>query len=487
MASPAPVTPARLLASEEAPAHSHLATPQTLVHGALTRAGSTPGSTRPLTADAWPGKDALLGAVRRQMESLEERLNVKISRSQQQGERLRDAMLARVDQKMGGLESLQPRLDRRVAELSGNCKGLSDEMQAQIKRIDQLESRMWDWRHQLEEEMRGKFQDLDQNQQQACSAWRLAGATSEDQLKRANQRMLRLEDLVHERLAHVEGVTQSLQGFHDRLTEVEGMRAQEISIAPRQEHTLSSAGLANGKLLAALDTRLTGACRKLEALQQERHDLHVLVEAQEERMKSMRTQLDMREEQHRSLSDRIERSDVEGRVRELQAQLSDLERHRADNAESLEQLHKRLEGHEQVQETFGEGLGQFAVNSPPSAQSHDLHDQGSAAQECLRRLEQAEARLDTVMADVEVMRESLQLGPNVAALVEQLRLVAPAVAQHEVHLRDLREKVGPLGDGGLMARLGHLEMEVARIKSDVEGTDMPSVHGNELVELASPP
>ena len=44
--------------------------------------------------------------------------------------------MARLDSNLSAIQLLQPRADRRLAELSGNCKGLSEEMQVQVRRID---------------------------------------------------------------------------------------------------------------------------------------------------------------------------------------------------------------------------------------------------------------------------------------------------------------------------------------------------------------
>merc|ERR1740121_1900261 len=177
------------------------------------RSGSTPHRTGPYMGAVAVAKaaqeSAILTAVRRQMESMEEKLGGQIVRVQQQGDRLRDAAFSRVDSKMGSMEALQPKLDRKLAELSGNYKGLSDEMQAQIRRIDQMDTRLWEWRHQLDDEVRTKFGEVEQSHQQINSQIRLASATHEDSLKRLNNRLRRLESLVEERLGHAEDTNQS--------------------------------------------------------------------------------------------------------------------------------------------------------------------------------------------------------------------------------------------------------------------------------------
>ena len=103
-------------------------------------------------------ESAVLAAVRRQIEAFEEKVENQISKLQVQGDKSKDTSLSRLEEKVSAAEGLQPRVERRLAELSGNFKGLSDEMQAQIRRVDLLDDRRWEWRHQVEEEMQKKCQ-----------------------------------------------------------------------------------------------------------------------------------------------------------------------------------------------------------------------------------------------------------------------------------------------------------------------------------------
>lgn len=462
---------------------------------AATRSGSTPSNARTTALVPRASHEtAILTAMRRQMEALEEKLGGQMSRVQQQSDRLRDAAFSRVDQKMGSMEALQPKFDRRLAELSGNYKGLSDEMQAQIKRVDQLDSKLWEFRHQLEEEMRSKMAELEQNQQQASSAIRLASATSDDSIKRYNNRMVRLERLVEERLAYAEDTSQSLQNLHDRLSEVEGFRAQDLAIcaveAPKhveRSDPLEAAG--DSAFLVALERRLADACQKIEMFQQESHELHIKVEAQEERLKSLRTRIETQEDHHRSLSDRVERVDPENRLKEVQGQLAEMSQGRIEHHERLELLHKRLESHEQVTDEISEVVRRLQV--PSSVDAAEAHAAGLAAadssasealavdvQECLRRLCDAELRLGDLADDMQSAKADVELGPRVAILVDQLKQVAPKVMDQELCVRDLHEKVGRLevekrlGDDRAasetaLARIGKLEGEVDRIKEKV--------------------
>eukprot|EP00416_Gambierdiscus_australes_P045013 CAMPEP_0171104374 /NCGR_PEP_ID=MMETSP0766_2-20121228/60512_1 /TAXON_ID=439317 /ORGANISM="Gambierdiscus australes, Strain CAWD 149" /LENGTH=548 /DNA_ID=CAMNT_0011564993 /DNA_START=189 /DNA_END=1835 /DNA_ORIENTATION=+ len=488
--------------------NSRLASPRSASTAAQQRSmrlevatrGGTPGNPRSnLAVERQSQGTAILTAVRRQMEALEEKLSSQIARVQQQSDRLRDAAFSRVDQKMGSMEASQPKFDRRLAELSGNYKGLSDEMQAQIKRVDQLDSKLWEFRHQLEEEIRGKVAELEQGQQTASSALRLASATSDDSLKRYGQKMLRLERIVEERLAYTEETREHINDLYARLTEVESLRSPDLAICP-VEHLRTTERNANAveamgdtASLLALESRLSDACQKIEMFQQENHDLHVKVEAQEERLKSLRTRIETQEDHHRSLSDRVERVDTEGSIKEVQRQLSEHIQRRTEQDEQLQLLHKRLESHEQVHDDVWENIRRVQLAHPSDlaeARTAELATtdagQGLEAlnvdvQECLRRLKDAEVRLDELGSDLQSAKGDVELGPRVAQLVEHLKQVAPKVVDQELSVRDLHEKVGRLEVERKMertstdertatetlARIDKLEAEVQHLRAEV--------------------
>ncbi|CAE7415494.1 psbV [Symbiodinium natans] len=128
-------------------------------------------------------ESAVLAAVRRQIEAFEEKVEKQISKLQVQGDKGKDASLTRLEEKVSAAEGLQPRVERRLAELSGNFKGLSDEMQAQIRRVDLLDDRRWEWRHQVEEEMQKKCQGYEQQVQAMAS--KLRGQLALEDYRRA--------------------------------------------------------------------------------------------------------------------------------------------------------------------------------------------------------------------------------------------------------------------------------------------------------------
>lgn len=319
------------------------------------RSGSTPQRTGPymgaLAAAKAAQEGAILTAMRRQLESLEEKLGSQIVRVQQQGDRLRDAAFTRVDAKMGQMEALQPKFDRKLAELSGNYKGLSDEMQAQIRRIDQMDTRFWEWRHQLEDEVRTKFAEYEQAQKQVNSKVRLAEATNEDSMKRIQNRLRRLEGLMEERLTYSDETNQSLAALDARLQEIEAARIQELAICAPDPGVLARAdasldGGSNGMGAPYLEAKLGEACKRVDGLEKELQEAQASLQAHEEKLRSLRTQMDAKDEALRI--SKFDRQDWESRSKELQHVTQELDKHRIEYGERLEVYQKRFEHQDQA-------------------------------------------------------------------------------------------------------------------------------------------
>lgn len=494
------------------------------------RSGSTPGTARALTSGSnlqTLKQDGLvLVTVRKHMEALEEKFNSQLVRVQQQSDRLRDAAFSRVDAKLGTMENIQPKLDRRLAELSGNYKGLSDEMQTQIRRIDQMDSRLWEWRHQLEEEIRSKFNEIEQTHQQVASNVRMVNATNEDAFKRCNRRLTRLEGLVDERFGLAEDTQQGLMNLHERLAELEDIRNQELykaeqlPVSKLTPSALPDSWQAAGDHVAmvALETRVAETSHKIEHWQRESHEIHSRLEAQEERLKSLRTLVDTKEEHYRWLSDRVERADWEGRFKELHSLVHELESHRVGLSEKLTLVQKKVETHEETQEDIGEQLRRNTdmISSTLSRIQHgsilsagvlELSTTGGSnliaheepithqseshiaaeVRDCLTKVRSLEAAIADLHKQKHNCDQDSSLASRMTVLLDQLKQVAPKVMEHETSLRELIEKVNRIEvevrmdramyeaaavgkkSDVMAARLGRLEVEVERIAGEVEG------------------
>lgn len=235
-----------------------------------------------------------------------------MARGQQQGDRLRDAALMRYDTRLGSIEAFQPRLDRRLTELSGNMRGLSDEMQCQIRRTDQTDSRLLEWRQQIEEETRSKFVGLEQSCQQIGSTVRVTKSNGDDVLKKYNQRLLRLESLMEEHVVSTADTSQSLVQLHSRLADIEDSSCRHARELARCSPAQTSAGGFSTALdaatvatdrasLASLGAQVAELIRKMDQLQSESHDFLSRVESTEQRCRSLRTLADTKDEQYKSI------------------------------------------------------------------------------------------------------------------------------------------------------------------------------------------
>mmetsp|Transcript_104984 Transcript_104984/g.338544 ORF Transcript_104984/g.338544 Transcript_104984/m.338544 type:complete len:857 (+) Transcript_104984:99-2669(+) len=98
--------------------------------------------------------------MRRELQSLEDKLTRQLVRLQGQSERFMEIMLHPLEEKVTGLEGKQKGFDAQLAELGGGVGGLQDALQMQVRRAEALESRLCKWRQMLEEEIRAGHAEL---------------------------------------------------------------------------------------------------------------------------------------------------------------------------------------------------------------------------------------------------------------------------------------------------------------------------------------
>jgi hypothetical protein len=440
-------------------------------------------------------ESAILATVRRQMEMMEERLGSQISRIQMQSDRLRDVALSRLDAKVHAMDQLHPKVDRRIAELSGNFKGLSDEMQSQIRRVDQMDSRLWEWRHSMEEEIRGKFSDAETNHQQISSDLRVTHATSDDALKRLNKRLVHIESSIDGKVAGAEDTNQSLLNLHRRLQEVEAAAKCSVTL---QEIGVPQMPDSNSNVIAALEFRLQEACDKIDRMRHDVQENHTRVETQEERLKSLRTVLETRDEHFRGMNERLERSDWDGRFRGVDGHVAELKAHRMDLNERLEVFQKKLEAHEQMHEETTSRLRSMKPPPPPQI-TDSADDVALQLKEYIVRVTDSEHRMDELVSEVEQLRTNVEVAPRIGDLVESLKVIAPRLIDQEESVRELHDRVGRLdaqsriassamdvtGSSTLQAtvevdpeigrRIRQLESSVGRLTLQMEGEAAPAL------------
>ncbi|CAJ1427327.1 unnamed protein product [Effrenium voratum] len=335
---------------------------------------------------------AMLAAVRRQMESLEEKVEKQLSRQAQ--DRGREAAVQRLEEKLQATETLQPKVERRLAELSGNFKGLSDEMQAQIRRVDLLDDRRWEWRHQVEEELAKKCQQQEQQVQLLAAGLKTQKGLEDEAAKL-------LESEVRER-ATLEQVREGFVNVCGRLEALEAQREEpsrsEVrDVAPSDDFVATS-------IYEVITKRMEDLERRMEEAFQDNREIHGRMASQEEMMKTLRTLFENREDHLRTLGERVERSDWDLKLEAIRQALQEDHRERTAHAERLELLTKRVEYQEQAIEDVCFVREQVHKEAEPEVSVALLEDQVKA-----------------LSLELQEMKSENDLGPRVSALLSQLR------------------------------------------------------------------
>lgn len=416
------------------------------------RPSSTPGVARSPSSYTGSASDvyesSIYRDVRRQI-ALDDKYSGQLSGflRTQESDRLRDVVPAKADPKMGLVESIQPKLDGRLAELNRKYEGLSDEMQMQTQRTDQIDTRLLEWRRGLEEEIRAKFADIESSHQHISSNARVSHATNEDYVKQLNDRLSRIDRVVEEHKAFHEVQHGDVANIRQHLKEMEESRVHDLTRNDRRH-----APGHDPAALLAVEARVQDLWSKLQELWREVHDNHMRMEAQEERLKALSTKFETTEDQYGRLNQREEGFDWESRFTELSSHMSELSQHRREQGERLEHVQRKLDSHSDLHVQSAADLHSFRERwgaTPPGegAMAGGITSDARAAlsmemKDCLQRQRASDCRLASLASDLEAVREDLALAPRVAALVEQLREIAPRVMDHEHALRSLQAKAG---------------------------------------------
>lgn len=459
-----------------------------------TRSGAN--SVGALAVQKAAQESMMQNVVKRHMDSLEDKVESQMARVQEHGDRLREAAFSRLDGKVSSAEAMQLKFDRKLAELSGNYKGLSEETQCQIRRLDNIDAKLWDWRHQVDEETRSKFTEVDQHVQKLHATVSLNRATSEEAVGRLWTRMRRLENFMEERLGETEETTLNLANLDSRLQEIEAARLQDLTLAlPSQRDVTEDQGPTLGSdHLITLEAKVAESLRKLEQTARDMEEFHTRLEAQEVRLSNLRVVLDSKEESYRSV--KLDRQDWESKTKELQQLTAELERQRLAQHERLEIFENKLVSQDKVCEEVRTDVVKLqdrkfleleALRSEASPKDDDEGTQMSllaldnSVEACLDRLRSAEERIRSLADEVAKKGEDSDLAPRVTALVDMLSGVAPRVLEQENSVNQLIEKVGYLegkvtaasdqGKESVIHRIGNLEVIVGRLKMELEGVE----------------
>lgn len=233
----------------------------------------------------------LLAALRRQLESFEGKVQSPANkRRTQEAEAMKD-----LEKRVVQVESMEPQLRRKLESLAGTCRALGSEVQSLSGRLVEVDAGLREWRCEIAADVRRSCAE--------CVQRAFAQTTALAQSSAATAERLLLE--------RVEIPCQELE---QRFTQLER------------------------RLAEAQETKTRGPV------------LEERVEAQEERLRGLRTHLEAQEERGRLLAERFE---VLERVRSQQQQHHrDGMQLRDQLAERLEVTARRVEYQEQAHEEF---------------------------------------------------------------------------------------------------------------------------------------
>jgi len=303
--------------------------------------------------------------------------------------------------------------------------GLTDEMQAQIRRVDDMDTKIWDWRHQIEDSIRLRIADLEETMQRLASSVRVKHAANEDALKRQNQRILDVED----RFAAQADVNECVENLDQWMR---GVEEQKLNAA-KGEVTIKDRTLHAPHTSSDLDSRVLDICRKeMDELRKETNKVRSDMTEQEQHFVALRSHYEMTDARCKSINDRLESSDVDGRLTEIQKQVHEMELFKIAQNDTVELLQNKLQA------------------------SDENHDELNKR---LRRLTTA-----TSLDEPSRRSDATFIVENDTATLVQLKDVAPKVFEQEKNTRDVIQRLGRLEaesqwSHDVVEKLGRLEAE----------------------------
>mmetsp|Transcript_49782 Transcript_49782/g.115553 ORF Transcript_49782/g.115553 Transcript_49782/m.115553 type:complete len:555 (-) Transcript_49782:89-1753(-) len=188
--------------------------------------------------------NALLAAIRREVEASEGRFDARVNRLERQTECLRQATerVARWDERLASVETSLLERDRRVAEMGGSITAFAGELQSLSKRVASMDVRVGEGqRGHGEVSARARLEDFMQDSPSTAHG---GTAHREDTLKHMDSRIYKLQGLV-------DGLCESKACLGRRLDVTEAQvehlaEAYEHSLHPADDLRMSTERLASG-------------------------------------------------------------------------------------------------------------------------------------------------------------------------------------------------------------------------------------------------
>lgn len=340
-----------------------------------------------------------------------------------------------------------PKTDRQVAQMMGTYRGLSDEMQAQIRRVDAVEERVWQNRHSMEDDFRHKHGELDSALQKLQSRVNVLQASTDEEMKKVKERLRRIENH-SDRDDRVQfGDPQDIYSVSTRLEDL------ERRCSTNDQFSRGVGGVTDTAQFAVFKQICDDIDEKYKQLQSEVYDkLHSQVKVHEERITTLRTLLDAREEQIRWLCQRMTLNDWDSKFEVIQRQLKEHSSSKVEYELKFDSLEKRFndqvqshvelrhnvrnttnqlrrglfEGGFREADMGGDGVEENVMDLPTSS--------------LVNRLNEYENQMNKLGEEVDELRSDAKL-PHLNALVKELKDISPKVIKNDQILNNLVNEV----------------------------------------------
>lgn len=385
-------------------------------------------------------------ALRKYIESMEDRLTEQISKALSLNEQVaQEKTMKMLQAKVMSWECLQPKLERKIAELGGSLKGLSEEVQSQLLRADTAETRLHAWRSQVEEDWTLKNSKAEEQLEELLSIGRTTTATNEDFRRECNARLSRLENRLEERslqedIKLVWDKVALLESRLDCSDTNDGLSRKRVDEQRESSSHSPQRWLVEQQLSDVLQT--TGRLEAQGLEMQERFEEHDV------RLVSLRSRVDVQEQR---LVDRLQREiDLTGQLEDLRQVVAAHGREVVEMGDRVDMLTKTIDAQDLFMQETNTKLKQLATQkvntkrfeSTTEGSKVDVDDElAEVIQLTIESLDAAHHRTTALEKRIETEVTSLNLGPQLGVVMDVLKDVVPKVASYEFSLQETQDKV----------------------------------------------
>lgn len=390
--------------------------------------------------------EVVAGAARREAQAVEARLAGQLKRlSDQIGARGQkwEKQLDESQRKLMGADAVHTSLNRRVSEVAGGLKALSEETRDQTLRSSAADIRIWDFRREIEKECREK---LDELQGEVRGALTKYSVKVEEFQRRADQQLKRVERL------EIQGsASQDFDALQSRVLAVESLQ-RDAALAVRTRPDLDDQVKSLERVDCA-ERSIADLQRKLVEVNGESHDTIARLEEHVVRFNSFRDRMASQDQMH-ALDDRVRQ--CETKLDRAHRALQDVMDGQTEQLCRIEDLHARTER---------------ALAEQHQALERALHDLQERFDERCDELTEANNSLFLPLreepqssADIERLDAHVQ---DLQCRIEEIAAVAEAagrdVASLALRVASLQEGLPPASALAAIPRAEHLDAKMVML------------------------